>query len=308
MGFDIILAVLVLAVALWTIVARGTFAAVVGFVAYGLLLGLVWVRLAAVDVALTEAAIGGGVTGALLLGAAAKLRPTEAAGTSGRAIAWLVGALCTAVAAALMALVLLVSGPAPSLAPLAVAPLESLGIGNAVTGVLLVYRAVDTLLEKMVLLLAVIGVWSLAPDACWGGAAEAPDTPSDGPLRLLGRILPPFGCIVGIYTLWEGAKAPGGAFQGGTILAAMWVLVLLAGLRRVPETGRPSLRLMLIAGPGLFVVVGLLGIVAAGAFLAYPAGVEKAVIVAVEAALTLSVAVILGLLAVGRPTTPPAGR
>ena len=47
--------------------AGPTFAAVVGFVAYGLLLALVWVRLAAVDVALTEAAVGSGVTGALLI-------------------------------------------------------------------------------------------------------------------------------------------------------------------------------------------------------------------------------------------------
>ena len=119
------------------------------------------------------------------------------------------------------------------------APLESLGIGNAVTGVLLAYRAVDTLLEKMVLLLAGIGVWSLAPDRFWGGAPEAPTAAPDGPLRLLGKILPPFGCVVGIYTLWEGAKAPGGAFQGGTILAGMWILVLLAGLRQDARNRSP---------------------------------------------------------------------
>ena len=63
LGFDTGLAALVLGLALWTIAARDTFAAVVGFVAYGLLLALVWVRLAAPDVALTEAAIGSGVTG-----------------------------------------------------------------------------------------------------------------------------------------------------------------------------------------------------------------------------------------------------
>ena len=73
-AFDAILAATVLGVAGWTIATRETFAAVVGFVAYGLLLALVWVRLAALDVALTEAAIGGGVTGVLLLGAAARLR------------------------------------------------------------------------------------------------------------------------------------------------------------------------------------------------------------------------------------------
>ena len=73
------LALLVLGLAVWTIVARDAFAAVVGFVAYGLLLTLAWVQLRGIDVALTEAAIGGGLTGALLIGAAARLRSTEAA-------------------------------------------------------------------------------------------------------------------------------------------------------------------------------------------------------------------------------------
>ena len=79
LAVDISLALLVLAVAGWIIAVRDTFGAVIGFVAYGLLLALVWVRLAAPDVALTEAAIGGGLTGALLIGAAARLRRTEAA-------------------------------------------------------------------------------------------------------------------------------------------------------------------------------------------------------------------------------------
>ena len=81
-AFEIGLAALLLAIAAWTIVARDTVSAVIAFVVYGLLLALAWVRLSAVDVALTEAAIGSGVTGMLLLGAATRLRPTEAAATS----------------------------------------------------------------------------------------------------------------------------------------------------------------------------------------------------------------------------------
>ena len=76
--FDASLAALVLGIAAWTIVARGCFGAVVGYIAYGLFLALVWVRLSAVDVALTEAAIGSGVTGVLLIGAVARLQATEA--------------------------------------------------------------------------------------------------------------------------------------------------------------------------------------------------------------------------------------
>ena len=79
-ALDIGLAFLVFAVAAWTIFAPGAFAATVGYVVYGLLLSLVWIRLFAVDVALTEAAIGSGVTGVLLIGAAARLRAAESAG------------------------------------------------------------------------------------------------------------------------------------------------------------------------------------------------------------------------------------
>ena len=73
-ALEMVLAAVVLGMAIWTTAARETFAAVAGFIAYGLLLALVWVRLDAVDVALTEAAIGGGLSGVLLLGAAARLR------------------------------------------------------------------------------------------------------------------------------------------------------------------------------------------------------------------------------------------
>ena len=54
-------------VGVWITVARNSLAAAVGFVAYGLLLKLVWVRPEALDVALMEGAIGSGLTGALLL-------------------------------------------------------------------------------------------------------------------------------------------------------------------------------------------------------------------------------------------------
>ncbi|HOM15487.1 MAG TPA: DUF4040 domain-containing protein, partial [Rubrivivax sp.] len=69
-----VVVLLLLALALWTVVARDAFLAVAGFIVYGLLLSLVWVRLYGIDVALTEAAIGGGLSGALLLGAVGKLR------------------------------------------------------------------------------------------------------------------------------------------------------------------------------------------------------------------------------------------
>src|SRR5262249_1616251 len=76
-GLDVWVVRLVLPLAVRTIAARETFAAVVSFMAYGLLLTLAWMRLAAPDVALAVAAIGSGLSGVLLLGAAARLRATE---------------------------------------------------------------------------------------------------------------------------------------------------------------------------------------------------------------------------------------
>jgi energy-converting hydrogenase B subunit D len=50
------------------------FRAVALFIVFGLVMTLAWVRLQAPDVALAEAAIGAGLTGALLLDALAHLR------------------------------------------------------------------------------------------------------------------------------------------------------------------------------------------------------------------------------------------
>ena len=83
------------------------------------------------------------------------------------------------------------------------------------------------------LVVALIGVWSFCADADWGGKPESPSTPDpEGALVFLGRLLPPLGIIVGVHLVWTGANEPGGAFQGGTILAAMWILVMIAGLSR----------------------------------------------------------------------------
>ena len=303
--YEIALAAVVLGLAAWITAARETFAAVEGFVAYGLLLPLVWVRLGSVDVALTEAAIGGGLSSVLLLGAAARLRATEGLAVAERpgGIVRLEAALLSAtVAAALAAAVLFLPDPAPTLAPAAAENAAATSLRNPVTNVLMAFRAMDTLLEKVVLLLALVGVWSLAPDRLWGGhPGLRHQSDSRGVLAFLARLLPPLGIVVGIYVFWVGADYPGGAFQGGTILAAMWLLVMMAGLTDAPPVSRQWLRLMLIAGPGVFLVIGLGGLWLGNAFLAYPIAYAKPLILAIEVAMTLTITVTLGLLMAGAP-------
>ncbi len=301
--FDIGLVVLILMIGASTIVVREAFAAVIGFVVYGLLLAIAWVRLSAVDVALTEAAIGGGMTGMLMLGAVARLRSAEGNDTrTSLPVRLAVGILCALVAAGLAIAVLSPPEVIPTLAPMVMENLAQSGLGNPVAGVLFVYRALDTLLEKVVLILALLGVWSLAPDRVWGGipGLRVYAQPSST-LTFLAQLLPPVGIVVAIYMCWVGAKEPGGAFQGGTVLAAMWLLVMIAGLKNVPSISRPWLRLLLVVGPAIFLAIGLAGMVLANAFLDYPSGYAKALIVAIEFSLTLSIGVALGLLAAGPP-------
>jgi multisubunit Na+/H+ antiporter MnhB subunit len=303
--FDAGLAVLVLGVGAWTIVARDTFAAVVGFIAYGLLLALVWVRLAAPDVALTEAAIGSGLTGGVLLGASTRVRRTKSQAVGeGPAAALRLAAigLCILVSAGLAALVVLLPQPAPTLAAPVAANLAATGLRNPVTAVLMAYRAIDTLLEVVVLLLALLGVWSLAPDRLWGGLPGLHyRADPDGILTFDAQMLVPIGILVGIHIFWVGSVAPGGEFQGATILAAMWILSTLSGLVDAPAVSRRWLRLLLIVGPAVFVAVGLAGFAMAGAFLAYPMEHAKLLILIIEVPVTLSIAAMLFLLVAGSP-------
>jgi multisubunit Na+/H+ antiporter MnhB subunit len=300
-----VVVLLLLWLALWTVVARDAFLAVAGFVVYGLLLSLVWVRLAGIDVALTEAAIGGGLTGALLLGAVGRLRGTEAearaerSGAGTRAVALL---LSVGVTTVLVLCVLALPEPAPTLAPQVLQNLPATGVGNPITGVLLAFRSLDTLLEAIVLVIALVGVWSLAPDSVWGGR-PGPRYMSDpdGVLAYLARVLPPIGIVVGIYLFWAGADHPGGKFQSATILAAMWMLVQMAGLGDAPRIDSRWARGGVVIGPLVFVAVGLLGAWTAGAFLGYPDGFAKPMIVAIEVALLPTLVLVLALLLNGAP-------
>jgi energy-converting hydrogenase B subunit D len=74
LAFDLLLAGTLLMSA-WGILAAKRFdRAIVLFIAFGLLMTLAWARLAAPDIGIAEAAIGAGLTGALLLDAIGALR------------------------------------------------------------------------------------------------------------------------------------------------------------------------------------------------------------------------------------------
>lgn len=75
--FDLPLALVLLWLAWRLLSSTDLFKAVVLFIAFGLLMALAWVRLHAVDIALAEAAIGAGVTGALFLSALKRMNSEQ---------------------------------------------------------------------------------------------------------------------------------------------------------------------------------------------------------------------------------------
>ena len=180
------------------------------------------------------------------------------------------------------------------------AQLETSGVSNPVTAVLLNFRGYDTLLEMAVLLVALLGVWSL------GSAVVYRRVDPEPVLSILVGGLVPMMILMTGYLLWVGANAPGGAFQAGSVLAASGILLLLSG-RHLPAQllGRP-LRLVLVMGLGVFVAVGVTLLSTSGLFLQYPPGLAGALVLFIEAAATLSIGVTLAALFLGGRPDPDA--
>ena len=202
-------------------------------------------------------------------------------------------ALLSVLAAGLGYAVLSLPSSAPGLSELVAENLEASGVSNPVTAVLLNFRAYDTLLELGVLLLALLGIWSL------GGTPESHESSPGQVLDMLSRLLVPLLILVAGYLLWVGAHAPGGAFQAGSVLGAAGVLLLLAGWRLDARFAGLPLRITLAAGLGVFVVAGVVLILVGGRLLEYPSSFAAVLILLIEAVVTFSIGITLAALFMG---------
>ncbi|MFN2361932.1 MAG: MnhB domain-containing protein [Marinobacter sp.] len=172
------------------------------------------------------------------------------------------------------------------------------GVEHPVTAVLLNFRSYDTLLEIGVLVIAGIAGISMAKTA----SLEDPELrTSDTLLYALQRWFIPLMLVLAGYLLWAGADRPGGAFQAGAVLAATGVLMRLGGVPM--DFIRPGLllRLGLALGFMVFLLVAVASAIGGDAFLAYPPGMAKTLIVVIESVLTLSIAMVLLALFVSAP-------
>lgn len=271
---------------------------VILFIAFGLLLALLWASLGAPDVALAEAAIGAGFAGALLFAAAnalpdeAETKVSAARNASpapvGHGLEWLINFGIAAFAILLLG-ALWLSLPAldvDRLGPAVRTVLPETGVSNPVTAVLLNLRAFDTLLEIAVLLTAALAIRQLGP-------ARAASAAPEGMLTALVPWLVPALILTAGYLLWVGAHAPGGAFQAGAMLAAAGVVLHLTGRS---GGGLPSPRWQpwaLIAAVAVFLAVGLAGLALNGVFLGYRGASASVLILLIETAATLGIAAML---------------
>jgi len=316
-AFDTVLAVTLMWVAWKALASEDLFKGIALFIAFGLLMALVWVRLEAPDIALAEAAIGAGLTGALLLAALAKLesgskdsQPLQVAmlvkattNTVNKQILfrWLLVLLLSVLVAGLSYVVLSLPLQAIGLSETVMENLEASGVSNPVTAVLLNFRGYDTLLELAVLLLALLGVWSLS------NLPEQHESAPSKVLDMLTRLLVPLLILVSGYLLWTGAHAPGGAFQAGSVLAAAGVLLLLAGWRLEARFAGLFLRITLVLGLAMFVTVAIVVQLAGLRLLEFPLSIAGTLILLIEVAATLSIGMTLAALFFGRrPRTDQA--
>ncbi|MFW5824077.1 MAG: MnhB domain-containing protein, partial [Marinobacter sp.] len=167
-----------------------------------------------------------------------------------------------------------------------------------VTAVLLNFRSYDTLLEIGVLVIATIAGISMARLP----SLEEPALRTRDPLVLaLQRWFVPLMWLVAGYLLWAGADRPGGAFQAGAVLAATGVLMRLSGVPMGFLKPGLLLRVGLVLGFSVFLLVALASALAGGAFLAYPEGMAKPLILLIEIFLAVSIAMVLLSLFVAAP-------
>jgi multisubunit Na+/H+ antiporter MnhB subunit len=308
--FDALLLISIVCLAWASLASSDMRRGVILFMAFGLLLAVAWSRLQAPDVALAEAAIGAGLSGALLL-SAVRRRPAGVSRTGGMqglnleksrfhlTLKWIVTLLCMALTITLgwAYLHALSLGPHDGLPRAITENLETSGVSNPVTAVLLNFRAWDTLLELAVLLTAALGILALGKE---GPAYQPAGVVYEGLIRWLVPLL----ILTAGYLLWVGAHAPGGAFQAGATLAAAGVVLRLAGIQRIGLPAGTRLNILMAVGVGVFLLVGLALLLAGRPFLGYPPALAGMLILVIETAAMLAIAATLILaFAGGRPRT-----
>jgi multisubunit Na+/H+ antiporter MnhB subunit len=125
-------------------------------------------------------------------------------------------------------------------------------------------------------------------------------------LAVLVRWLVPGALLTAGHLVWAGSHAPGGAFQAGAMLCGAGTLLILAAAIAPSRLSSAPVRVGLWVGPAIFLAAAAAPLCLGGHLLEYPRGWAKALIFAIELALTVSIAVMLtGFFAAVARLRPP---
>ncbi|MFC7959878.1 hydrogen gas-evolving membrane-bound hydrogenase subunit E [Rhodococcoides kroppenstedtii] len=296
---DALLAAGVLVTAVVALWHRDRAASVTVFLGFGVLLTALWARLGAPDVALAEAALAAGVTGALMATVVAgRTRRATPVPRSHRAVDVAEGALAVGIGVALTGVA---TGAMRSAAPAltgdaATEALPESVVAHPVTAVLLDFRTYDTMLEIVVLAVAALAAVSTLRDAAPALAVPVDRRPV---LTVAVAVLTPVLVVLAAWLLVAGSDRPGGAFQSGAVVTGIVLLTVLTGTVRLPSAR--TTRLLLAVGSAVFLVVALATALTTGWLtLENPWG--GTAVVALEAVLAVSIGVCLAVLALAGST------
>jgi multicomponent Na+:H+ antiporter subunit B len=278
--FGLFLLTLLVITAIAIVRTEDLFVAVMLTSIFSLLMAANFFILDAADVALTEAAVGAGVTTVIFLCALALTDDKEKPRHKSRWVTFsTLGLLALLIIYATFDKPRLGDPDAPvhqHIAPWYIEKTtEYIDIPNVVTAILSSFRGYDTLGEVFVVFAACIGVLFILGVSPPRKSRQV--TEKNSGLRhhlipqVVGRLLIPFIVLFGLYVQFHGEYSPGGGFQAGAIIATGVILyALLEGeseaLRAIP---RGVLLGMVVGGALLYGGVGVACMFMGGAFLDY---------------------------------------
>ncbi|KAF0208501.1 MAG: MnhB domain-containing protein [Actinomycetota bacterium] len=154
---------------------------------------------------------------------------------------------------------------------------EEAGAENIVTDVILNYRGFDTNGEVTVIFTSLAAVCAVLLGSRKGderpaGEPSSSAVPVSDVVSFVVRLLSPLIAIFAVYVMLFGHISPGGGFQSGAILAALVIVTTVIVGRKQAEALVPVRirRLLQVAAPLTFFVVGVSGLFLFGDYLAYP--------------------------------------
>lgn len=267
-----------------TVMSRNLFVSSMWFGIFSLMMATNFFILDAADVALTEAAVGAGVSTVLFMGALALTSEHEHFKEKFAFFPLLLLVL-------LFGVLFVVSFDQPLLGdPMApvhqhVAPWylsetpKLIDIPNVVTAILASFRGYDTLGEVIVVFTAGIGVLSVLgfrPKRPQRLSNEAMASNTRGVqhhsiLRVVGKLIIPFLMLFALVVQFHGKYTPGGGFSAGALFAAAVMLYgILEGADRSSKV-MPQRTMLILASMGatLYTGVGIVSMLLGGTFLDY---------------------------------------